>query len=186
MFPLIIMFIVTSVAMLRERTSGTLERLLAGPVGKLDLLLGYQLAFGLVAIVQAGFASGTMLLLGLEIAGSVWALILTALLSALLGTALGLLASAFARTEFQAVQLMPALILPQFLLCGLFVPRDSLNTVLRAISDVLPLSYSAEAMSEVTTYKGLTSTVWWDYAVLAAFIVGALVLGAATLRRRTA
>jgi len=186
-FPLVVMFIVTSVAMLRERTSGTLERLLAMPLNKLDLLLGYALAFGVLAVLQSGIASAVSLwLLDLDIAGSTGWLLVTALLAALLGTALGLLASAFAQTEFQAVQFMPAFVLPQLLLCGLFVPRDAMQSVLAAISDVLPLSYAVDAMAEVAETPGLTGAAGRDFAVLAAFIVGALALGAATLRRRTA
>lgn len=186
-FPLVVMFIVTSVAMLRERTTGTLERLLAMPLNKLDLLLGYALAFGALAVVQAGLASGVSLwLLDLDIAGSAGWLLVTALLSALLGTALGLLASAFAQTEFQAVQFMPAFVLPQLLLCGLLVPREAMQSVLTTISDVLPLSYAVEAMAEVAGNTGVTGQATRDFAVLAVFIVGALALGAATLRRRTA
>ncbi|MDQ3466429.1 MAG: ABC transporter permease [Actinomycetota bacterium] len=186
-FPLVVMFIVTSVAMLRERTSGTLERLLTMPMNKLDLLLGYAVAFGVLAVVQAGLAGAVSLwLLGLDIVGSAGWLLVTALLSALLGTALGLLASAFAQTEFQAVQFMPAFVLPQLLLCGLFVPREAMQSVLSAVSNVLPLSYAVDAMAEVAANTGLTAAGGRDFLVLGAFIVGALVLGAATLRRRTA
>ncbi len=144
------MFLVTSVTTLRERTSGTLERLLAMPMGKLDFLLGYAVAFGLVAAVQSALAVGVCVwLLDLTIAGAVWMLMVVAIVDAVLGTALGLFVSAFARTEFQAVQFMPALVIPQILLCGLFVPRDSLPRVLELISDVLPLSYAVDAMQTV-------------------------------------
>ncbi len=184
-FPFAIMFIVTSITTLRERTTATLERLMTMPIGKFDLLLGYALAFGLIAVLQVLVATGISLTwLGLEIDGSVWLLILIAALDALLGTALGLLASAFARTEFQAVQFMPAFVVPQILLCGLFLARDALPGVLEAISNVLPLSYAVDAMTAVrdTTETG---DVWLDLAVVAAFVVGGLVLGAATLQRRT-
>jgi ABC-2 type transport system permease protein len=185
LFPFIGMFLVTSIATLRERTSGTLERLLAMPMGKLDFLLGYALAFGLMATLQALIASGVAIgLLGLEVAGSTWLLITVAVLDALLGVALGLFVSAFAATEFQVVQFMPALVLPQILLCGLFIPRDELPTVLSAISDVLPLSYAVDAMREVQTS---VEPVIGGYAlIITAFAVGFLTLGAATLRRRTA
>src|SRR3954467_5501760 len=136
MFPFIVMFLVTSVTTLRERSSGTLERLLAMPMGKLDFLLGYAVAFGLVAALQAVLAVGVSVgLLGLDIHGSVWLLGLVAVADAVLGSALGLFVSAFARTEFQAVQFLPALVFPQILLCGLFVPRDTLPTVLHGVSD---------------------------------------------------
>jgi len=185
MFPFIVMFLVTSVTTLRERSSGTLERLLAMPMGKLDFLLGYAVAFGVVAAVQALLAVTVSVgLLGLDIQGSVVLLGLVAVADAVLGSALGLFVSAFAQTEFQAVQFLPALVFPQILLCGLFVSRDTLPPVLNAVSDVLPLSYAVDAMTHLT--KGTSTTdVWVDLLVVAAFAVAALGLGAATLRRRT-
>lgn len=186
LFPFIVMFLVTSVTTLRERSSGTLERLLSMPTGKADFLVGYALAFGSVALVQALLAVGlTVGLLGLDVSGPVWMLTVIAVLDAVLGTALGLFVSAFAQTEFQAVQFMPALVLPQMLLCGLFVTRDALPPVLEAVSNVLPLSYAVDAMQRVTLDSGVSSEVR-DLLVIAAFAVGALALGAATLRRRTA
>ena len=185
-FPFIVMFMVTSVGMLRERTTGTLERLLTMPLAKGDLLGGYALAFGTVALVQAGLASYlTIGLLGLKVAGPVWAVFLVALLDALLGMALGLFTSAFARTEFQAVQFLPAFVLPQFLLCGLFTPRDQMETLLRWISDVMPLSYAVDAMNKITTRTTVTGALIADMAIIAGAGVLALALGAATLRRRT-
>jgi ABC-2 type transport system permease protein len=185
-FPFIVMFLVTSVTTLRERTSGTLERLLAMPMGKLDFLGGYALAFGAVAAVQSVLAvSVSVGLLGLDVGGPVWLLTLVAVVDAVLGTALGLFVSAFAQTEFQAVQFMPALVIPQILLCGLFVPRSSLPDVLAAVSDVLPLSYAVDAMQHLTRTSA-TADVWQDLAVVAAFALAGLALGAATLRRRTA
>jgi ABC-2 type transport system permease protein len=183
---MIVMFLVTSVATLRERTSGTLERLLTMPLAKADLLFGYALAFGLVALVQAAAAFGlTIGLLGLHIAGPSWLLFTVALADGLLGTALGLLVSAFAATEFQAVQFLPAFLLPQLLLCGLFAARDSMNAVLHAISDVLPMSYAVDAMTRLTTETGIGAAVLVDLAVVAGCVLLALALGAATLRRRT-
>ena len=186
MFPFIVMFLVTSVTTLRERSSGTLERLLAMPMGKLDFLLGYALAFGLVAALQSALAvTISVTLLDLQIVGPVWLLTVVAIADAVLGTALGLFVSAFARTEFQAVQFMPALVIPQILLCGLFVARDALPDVLGAISDVLPLSYAVDAMQSLTRTAD-TGEVWRDVAVVAGFALAGLAGGAATLRRRTA
>jgi ABC-2 type transport system permease protein len=187
MFPFIVMFLVTSVTTLRERSSGTLERLLSMPMAKLDLLVGYALAFGAVALVQALLAvSLTVGLLGLDIEGPVWALALVAVLDAVLGTTLGLFVSAFAETEFQAVQFMPALVIPQILLCGLFVARNDLPGVLSAVSDVLPLSYAVDSMQRVQASASLGSEFWVDLVVIAGFILALVSLGAATLRRRTA
>ena len=187
LFPFVVMFLVTSVTTLRERTSGTLERLLSMPLGRLDLLLGYLVAFGLVAVVQAALASGLMLgLLGLDVAGPAWLLVIVAVVDAVLGCALGLFVSAFARTEFQAVQFMPAVVLPQFLLCGLLVPRDQMGAVLEAISWALPLSYAVDAMQRITVEATVSTRTLVDLGVVVASIGLSVALGAATLRRRTA
>ncbi|MDT0382676.1 ABC transporter permease [Streptomyces sp. DSM 42041] len=186
-FPLVTMFLVTSIATLRERTSGTLERLLAMPLGKGDLILGYALAFGTLAVVQAALATGVAVwLLDLQFAGSPWLLLLIALLDALLGTALGLFVSAFAASEFQVVQFMPAVIFPQLLLCGLFAPRDTMQPALDAVSDVLPMSYAVDGMNEVLHHTDLTGDYLRDVIVVAGSALLVLALGAATLRRRTA
>jgi ABC-2 type transport system permease protein len=186
MFPFIVMFLVTSVTTLRERSSGTLERLLSMPMAKLDLLVGYAIAFGLVALVQALLAvSLTVGLLGLDLQGPVWALAVVAVLDAVLGTTLGLFVSAFAETEFQAVQFMPAVVLPQILLCGLFVARDALPDVLGAVSDVLPLSYAVDGMQNLQDSPQVSGDFGVDLLVIAGFIVAAVALGAATLKRRT-
>ena len=185
-FPFVVMFLVTSVATLRERQSGTLERLLTTPLGKADLVGGYALAFGAVAVVQATIASGLALwVFGLDVAGPQWLLVVVAVVDAVLGTAVGLLVSAFAATEFQAVQFMPAVVLPQFLLCGLLVPRDQMPTVLSYVSDALPLSYAVDAMRTVTTQVDATASALTDVGVVLAFAVVAVVLGSVTLRRRT-
>jgi ABC-2 type transport system permease protein len=185
-FPFVVMFIVTSVGTLRERTSGTLERLMTMPTGKLDLLLGYALAFGVITLVQVGVVlSITLTWLGLDLSGSVWSLVLVAVLDALLGMALGLFASAFARTEFQAVQFMPAFVLPQALLCGLIVPREKMAGWLEAISNVLPLSYAVDGMRRVTVEPEFSADLTRDVLIITGCMLLALLLGAATLRRRT-
>ena len=185
-FPFVVMFLVTSIATLRERTSGTLERLLTSPMAKGDLMLGYALAFGVVAVLQAVVATAfAVLVAGLDIAGPLWLLVVIALVDAVLGTALGLLASGFARTEFQAVQFMPAFVLPQFLLCGLILPRDALPGPLEVVSDVLPLSYAVDAMQDVGARADPLGDVLPSLGVIALWVVVALVLGSLTLRRRT-
>jgi ABC-2 type transport system permease protein len=185
-FPFIIMFLLTSIAMLRERTSGTLERLFTTPVGKLDLLFGYGIAFGLAAAVQATVASTVAYwLLGLDTAGSMGLVILIAVANAVLGVALGLLCSAFARTEFQAVQFMPVVAIPQILLCGLFVPRGQMAGWLEGVSNAMPLSYSVEALLQVGAHPDPTGLMWRDLVIVVGIVVLALALGATTLRRRT-
>jgi ABC-2 type transport system permease protein len=187
LFPLVIMFLLTSVAMLRERTTGTLERLLTTPIGKVDILLGYGLAFAFAAAVQAVVAATlAYLLLGLDTLGPPWLVALIAVANAVLGMALGLLVSAFANSEFQAVQFMPAFVLPQVLLCGLLQPRDQMAGWMQAISDVLPMSYAVEALQQLGVHRDPTATMWRDFAIIVGCILVALLLGAATLRRRTA
>ena len=186
-FPFVIMFLITSIAMLRERTSGTLERLLSTPLRKADLLFGYGIAFGLAAVVQAAVSTSFAIwVLGLDPTGNPLLVLLIAAVNSVLGVALGLLASAFARTEFQAVQFMPVLVLPQLLACGLFVPRDQMAGWLEALSNVFPLTYAVEALHEVGSHAEATATMWRDVGIVAGIVVVALVLGAATLRRRTA
>jgi ABC-2 type transport system permease protein len=184
-FPFLMMFLVTSVTMLRERTSGTLERLMTTPATKLSLLFGYAGAFALLAVVEVAVAVAVSVWLGMEIAGSVWWLLVVAVLDALLGTALGLFASAFARTEFQALQFMPVVVLPQLLLCGLFRPRAQMADALRWASDVMPLSYAVSALQRVQRDTGVGSGYARDAVVIAACALAALALGAATLRRHT-
>lgn len=185
-FPLVIMFLLTSVAMLRERTSGTLERLLTTPIGKVDILLGYGIAFAVAAAVQATIVSAlAYLLLGLDTLGPAWLVGVIAVGNSVLGMALGLLVSAFANSEFQAVQFMPAVVLPQVLLCGLLQPREQMAGWLQAISDVLPMSYAVQALTELGAHTEPTGVMWRDLGVIVGCVIVALLLGAATLRRRT-
>jgi ABC-2 type transport system permease protein len=185
-FPFVVMFLVTSIAMLRERTSGTLERLLTTPLSRPDLLLGYGAAFGLAAAVQALVTvTVAATVYDLDVAGPLPLVVLIAVVDAGLGVALGLLASAFARSEFQAVQFMPVVVLPQFFLCGLLVPREQLAGWLQVVSDALPLTYAVEALQEVGGSPDATGTMWIDVAVVAGAALLALGLAAATLRRRT-
>ena len=185
LFPFITMFLVTSITMLRERTSGTLERLMTMPLHKIDILGGYALAFALVAVVQATLVSLLAFgLLGLDVSGPEWLVVVLAVANAVLGSTLGLLVSAYATTEFQAVQFMPAVVFPQILLCGLFVARDEMAAWLRAISWVLPLTYAYDALVR-TAADDLGGRFAVDVAVVLGCIVLAVVLGSATLRRRT-
>lgn len=185
-FPFVIMFLITSITTLRERTGGTMERLMALPIGKLDLVLGYMFAFGVLAIVQAVLASLVLLYgLGLDVAGPHWFLVVMALADALLGTALGIFISAFAKTEFQAVQFMPALIIPQILIGGLLMPLDKMPDALDIIAHCLPLTYAIDALNEIVHHTDITNNAWRDLWVVLAFGVAALLLGALTLRRRT-
>lgn len=184
LFPFIVMFLITSITTLRERRSGTLERLMTTPLGKADFVVGYAIAFGAAAIVQAivtvAFA---VWVCDLEVDGPLWELGLVAVVDALLGMALGLLASAFARTEFQAVQFMPLIVFPQVLLGGVILPRDDMPDVLQTISDWLPLSYAVDAGSAVAT--GSDDDILCPVLIVVGCVVAAIALASLTLRRRT-
>ena len=184
-FPFIVMFLVTSVTMVRERTSGTLERLMTTPLQRGELIGGYALAFGVAALVQS-VVSATVAIWWLDLGvQSPWTVVLFAVLDALLGTALGLFFSAFARTEFQAVQFMPAVVIPQLLLCGLIVPRDRMAPALEWLSTILPLTWATDAFTQSLTTSGLNDAMWRDLAILIGFVIAAVAGASLTLRRRT-
>ncbi len=186
LFPFSTMFVVTSITMLRERTTGTLERLMTLPLAKLDVLFGYGVAFAVVGTLQALIAAAVAFgPLGLEVAGPAVVVVALAVGNALLGMSLGLFVSAFARTEFQAVQFMPAIVFPQLLLCGLFVARDQMIGVLQVVSDAMPLTYAFDALDRVTTGGSLGARGALDVVIVVVATVLLLALGAVTLRRRT-
>ncbi len=185
LFPLIMMFLITSIAMLRERTTGTLERLMSLPLAKLDILLGYALAFALLATIQGAITGVVGFgLLDVKAAGPAWGVVALAIVNALLGMSLGLFLSAFATTEFQAIQFMPAFLFPQILLAGLLIPRDRMPHALQVVSDVLPVTYAYDALARVTA-DDVGARLWVDIAVAGGSILVAVALGATTLRRRT-
>jgi len=184
-FPFVIMFLVTSVTMVRERTSGTLERLLTTPLKRGELIVGYGLAFGFAALIQSLVSSAFAIwILDMDVR-TPWVVVLFAVVDAVLGTALGLLMSAFAVTEFQAVQFMPLIVIPQLLLCGLIAPRDSMADVLRWISDLMPLSYATDAFTRASYTANMDSEMWIDLVVLVGCCIAAIALASLTLRRRT-
>jgi ABC-2 type transport system permease protein len=185
-FPLVTIYQATSVSLLRERISGTLERLMTTPLGRIELLFGYAGAFALAAVLQAAVASALILgPLGLVVAGSSWIVVLVAVSVGLLGIGLGLLISAIVRSEIQVTQTMVLLVIPQIILCGLIVPRKSMPAGLHALSDVMPLSYAVDAMHHLTREAAVSAALLLDVAIVFGFAFAALMAGAATLRRRT-
>jgi len=184
-FPLLMMFLVTSIATLRERTTGTLDRLMTMPMSKLDLIFGYAVAFSLVGLVQACLVSAVTLgFLGVTVLSGTIPVLVVAVLSAFLGTTLGLLVSAFATSEFQAVELVMPILMPQILTCGLFVARSHMAQLLQWLSDVFPLTYGVDAMKQVAMHTQWSSTLTKDMLVVVAYGVGALILGSITIRRK--
>lgn len=184
-FPLLMMFLITSIATLRERKTGTLDRLMTMPISKLDFIFGYALAFSILAFVQACIVSlVTLGFLGVTVLGGTVPVLVSAVLAALLGTALGLFVSAFATSEFQAVELVMPTLMPQILLCGLFAPREHMAKLLQWLSDVFPLTYSVDAMKEITQHATWTGRLTRDLVVVGGCVVLALVLGSITIRRQ--
>jgi len=178
-------FLVTSITTLRERTTGTFDRLMTQPISKLDVIFGYALAFSLLGLVQATLVSSvTVGLLGVTVAGGTLPLLISAVITAFLGTALGLFVSAFATSEFQAVELVMPIIMPQILLSGLFVARDQMSSFLHSLSDYLPLTYSVDAMNQITNHASWNSDLTRDLVIILACAVVALILGSVTIRRQ--
>lgn len=184
-FPMVLMFLITSIATLRERKSGTLERLMSMPVSKLDFMLGYALAFLLLALIQAAIASFVLLgLLNVTVLAGTLPTLIGAVAAAFLGTSLGLLLSAFANSEFQAVQFMPAFLFPQLLTCGLFAARSEMARPLQWFADVMPLTYSVDAMRQIAAHSSWTGELTKDLAIVICLAIIALLLGSSTIRRQ--
>ena len=184
-----LVYVVTSVSFLRERSMGTLERLMASPLRRTEIVIGYMLGFTIVALVQAAEVLGFgLVVLDLYNAGSVWLIFGIEVLLALGAVNLGIFLSTFARNEFQAVQFIPLVVVPQVLLSGLLVPVDAEPEWLQWISNVLPLTYAVDALREVMLRGAdlATAVIQRDVAVLAGFCVLVIVAAAATLRREVA
>jgi ABC-2 type transport system permease protein len=188
-FPFVTMFLVTSITMLRERNQGTLDRAMVSPIGRGDIMAGYAIAFLALAGMQCALAlSFARWALGMDIQGSLWQVLVIVLALAMYGTMLGLALSAFAQTEFQAVQFMPLFLLPQIFLSGLLVPIAGMATGLEWISTVIPLRYSFDALTQVM----LQGESMWASDVIGSVLVTLAIpvvlvgLGSLTMKRSTA
>src|SRR5256884_1449793 len=184
-----LVFVVTIVAFLRERGQGTLERLMASPLRRGEIVLGYMLGFTVLALVQAvEVLAFCLLILHVHNAGNVGLIFLLEALMAVSAVNLGIFLSMFARTEFQAVQFIPLVIAPQFMLSGIVFPIASEPQWLQYVSNVLPLTYGVNALRDVML-KGADlswASVQLDTVVVVAFLVVLIAGAGATLRRRVA
>jgi ABC-2 type transport system permease protein len=176
-------FMISGISFVRERTSGTLERMMATPLRRWEVVLGYVLAFLVVMAVQVVLiTSVSVFLLDMMLAGSfVWLLVITMLLAATALT-LGMLLSAAARTEFQMIQFIPLVIIPQVFFSGLF-PLETIDPWLRGIGTVFPLTYGAEAMREVMIRGGGWAEIWPNLAFLGALSLGFLIINIFALKK---
>ena len=184
-FPMIMMFLISSIVTLRERSSGTLSRLMTMPISKTDFIFGYALAFSIIGLLQAVIASGVMLgLLRVTVQGGAFQTLIVAVIASFLGTSLGLFTSAFARSEFQAIQFMPAFIFPQLLVCGIFVARNDMAKPLQWFANIMPLTYSVDAMKQITITSHWSDVLTKDITIVLIFAIIALILGSTTIHRR--
>ncbi len=184
-----LIFVLTDVSFLRERASGTLERLLASPLQRAELVLGYVLGFLLFALLQTVIlVLFAIFVLGLRTNGSIAAIFVAQIAMVLVAVNLGLLLSAFARNEFQAVQFIPVVLLPQLLLSGILIPIQSLPALLRPLAWLMPLTYANEASRDVMV-KGAPLTdpiVFRDLGALVLLAVALALLASRTIRREVA
>ena len=181
---LFFVFILTCVSFLRERTQGTMERLLATPATRLEIVLGYMVGLGLFALIQAGvILFFTVWVLKIHYLGSLGLLFLVVALLAVVGLSLGILASAFARNEFQVVQFIPLLIIPQILLGGTFWAVEEMPAYLQPLAYLAPLTYANRALRDVMLKGWGLADIWPNLAVLAGFAAMLIALGALTMRR---
>lgn len=182
-------FVVTAVAFLRERTQGTLERMLATPVRRGEIAVGYMLGFTVLALLQ-GVEVLAFTLWGLDVycAGNLGLVFLVEALLAVCAVNLGIFLSVFARTEFQAVQFIPLVIVPQIALSGIILPVAAEPAALQLVSRCLPLTYAVSALRAVMLQGATLASpaLRADLAVLAGFCTLLIVLAALTLRRRVA
>jgi len=186
LFPFTVMFLLASITTLKERQSGTLERFFTMPMKRGEFIVGYAVAFGLMAVIQGSVTLWfAVTFCNLSVDDNLWLLLFAAVSNAILGMSLGLLASAFARSEFQVIQFMPAFIFPQIILGGLFIPVAQMPDLLQTISEWLPLTHALRALSDIAE-KASQSDIEREIWVVLSVSVGSLILGSLTLRKKTA
>jgi ABC-2 type transport system permease protein len=177
--------LLTLLAFVGERTSGTLERILTTPVKESEIVCGYALAFGIVGTIQAAFLLAVgVLVFKIDVVGNVLLAFLVVALLAVVSQALGILLSSLAKREGQAVQFIPFIILPVFLLSGVFWPIEAIPTWLRPLSYLVPPTYAVDACRAVILKGWGLDKIWVDVAVLVAFAALFLVMAALSLKRK--
>jgi ABC-2 type transport system permease protein len=184
---LFFVFLLACVAFLRERTQGTMERLLATPTTRLEVVLGYMLGLGLFALVQVAIILFfTVWVLKIHYLGSLALLFLTVALLSIVGVSMGILASVFARTEFQVIQFIPLLIIPQALLSGTFWPVEDLPDYLQPPAYTMPLTYANRALRDIMLKGWGLAEIWPNLLIMLGFAVLFVAVGALMTRREVA
>lgn len=183
-FAMFFTFMLTGVSFLRERSQGTLERLMTTTVARGDILVGYLLGFLLFATIQAAvILSFTIFALQIDYQGNIFEIVAVLMLVVVVAVNLGIFISTFARNEFQVVQFIPIVLAPQIFLSGVIVPTDQMPPVMEAISVVLPMTYAVDALRGIMVMGESLADVWVDLVVLAGFGLGLLIAAVGTLRR---
>lgn len=179
LFAFFFVFLLASVAFLRERSQGTLERVLVSPLSRTELTMGYVLGFTIFATIQSAVILAFVIyVLQVHYAGNLWLLFLVTLALTIGGVNMGIFASAFARNELQVIQFIPLLLVPQILLGGIFFPVKTLPVVLHQFAYVMPLTWANFALRDVML-KGLgLADIWPDLVFLVGFAT-LMVIGAA-------
>jgi ABC-2 type transport system permease protein len=180
-------FIITGISFLRERTQGTLERLLASPISRMDIVAGYLFGLLLFALLQTLIMFFYMVYaLDINYLGDLWQILVFQILIGINAVCLGTFFSAFARNEFQMIQFIPLIVVPQIFLCGLFIPVSQLPDYLEWISKFLPLTYGVEGIRALMLQGQSLLDIGKDIGVLAGYAVGLMILASLTLRRGAA
>ena len=177
-------FLLSGIAFLRERAQGTRERLMASPVSRLDIVVGYLLGFLLFAMVQTLILFFyAVYVLDAKFSGDLWQIIIFQVLIGILAVCLGIFISAFAKNEFQMVQFIPLLIVPQIFVCGLLFPVDQMPNYLQWLAKFLPLTYAVDGIRALMLNGKDLADIGKEIGVLAAYAAGLMVLAGISLRR---
>lgn len=183
-FVFFLTYLLTAVGFLRERTAGTLDRLLVSPISRSGLVVGYVVGFGYLAVIQSLVLLGSgVVFLGVEFEHGVARFLLIEVLGAFTALGIGIVLSLFAQNEFQVLQFVPAVITPQVILGGTFTPVEELPTYLEYAARVMPVTYLIDGMDYVIFDEGTAADFWFAVVVLAVFTVASIALSAVVVRR---
>lgn len=176
-------FLISGMALLKERTSGTLERLLATPVKRSEIVYGYMLSYGIIAIFQtAVVVLAAIWLLDVEVVGNILNVIIVNVVLALVALAFGILLSTLAKSEFQMMQFIPLVIMPQLFFSGI-IPLSSMGEWAPTVGKFLPLTYSGDAISQIILYGHNLGDILPNLGVLMIFLIILTILNIVGLRR---
>jgi ABC-2 type transport system permease protein len=180
-------FLLTGISFLRERSQGTMERLMASPVSRLDIVIGYLFGFFIFALTQTLIVVlFTIYVFDINFLGDLWQILVFQIVVITGSVTLGIFTSTFARNEFQMVQFIPLILFPQVFLCGVIWPVEQMPDYLQWLSKMLPLTYAVDGLREIMLSGANLIDVGFELGMLVGFMVSVSILAALTLRRGTA